>query len=66
MRPNLQQTINELKRELGVRRGVYPGWVANGKLTQQAADYRIACIEEAIGSLESIQEAFRASYTSSE
>jgi hypothetical protein len=59
MRPNLQQVIDELKRELGVRRSFYPGWVSAKKLTQQTANHRIACIEENIYCLESLKESIQ-------
>jgi hypothetical protein len=40
--------IAELRRELGVRRRVYPGWVRNGKHTQQMADERLELMQMAI------------------
>lgn len=44
--------IRELKREIGVRKSVYPGWVAKGNLTQEAADHRIACLEAILARIE--------------
>lgn len=34
-----------LKREIGMRRRVYPGRVASGKMTQHEMDHEIAVIE---------------------
>lgn len=44
-RQNLLAAQRELHRELEVRRRVYPGWVATGKLTRPLADHRIRVIE---------------------
>lgn len=49
--PDLHQIIDELGRELNMRKAVYPSWVAKGKLTRATADYRIQCIEKAIEEL---------------
>ena len=38
--------IAELERELTMRRRLYPRWVANGKMKQEAADRRIRVMEE--------------------
>lgn len=35
----------ECKRELGVRRGVYPRWIQTGKIAQSVADERIHRLE---------------------
>lgn len=37
----LQQKLNEIDREIKVRRRVYPKWVAAGKLNGATADIRI-------------------------
>lgn len=37
--------IAELERELGYRRRLYPRWVADGKMSQAAADTQIAVLE---------------------
>lgn len=46
------EVLKELKRELGMRRKLYPNWVQQGKLSQQTADHRIDAIEYAIDVLE--------------
>lgn len=50
--PDRQMCIHELRREIVVRRNVFPNWVLNGRLTQQQSDHRIACLEKAIEFLE--------------
>lgn len=40
--------VNELRRELGMRGSVYPRQVAQGRMTQKDANYRIACLRKAI------------------
>jgi hypothetical protein len=42
------EAVQELQRELGMRRRLYPGWVANGKLSQATADKRISLLLAAI------------------
>lgn len=37
--------VRELERELALRRSFYPKLVANGKLDQKEADYRILVLE---------------------
>ena len=34
-----------LKREIAMRRSVYPGWVAKGRMTKALADREIAVME---------------------
>jgi hypothetical protein len=46
------ELIKELRRELAVRKSVYPKWVNGKKLKQLTADFRIACIEQVIALLE--------------
>lgn len=37
--------IKCLKREIAMRERVYPGWVANGRMKQSAADREIAVMK---------------------
>ena len=39
------------RRELALRRNVYPGWVARGKMNQQKSDHEIACMESIVETL---------------
>ncbi len=41
----LELKLAELQREIAVRQGVYPKWVAAGKLTQEMADKRILILQ---------------------
>lgn len=52
--PRLVDVITELKRELAMRRRVYPKWAATGQhgLDETIAAWRIQCIEVAIAALE--------------
>jgi hypothetical protein len=50
--PTINQQLAELRRELVMRRQVFPKWVGAGKLKQKDMDYRIACIEATIKLLE--------------
>lgn len=34
-----------------MRRRVYPNWVASGRMTQDKAEYEIACMDEIITTL---------------
>lgn len=45
--------VAELRREVAMRRRVFPDWVATGRLKQAEADLRIALMEAAIERLES-------------
>jgi hypothetical protein len=44
-RVTLAEQIAEVEREITLRRRVYPGWIAAGKLSQALADRQMACIE---------------------
>ncbi len=43
-----QHVVSELRRELSMRRRIYPKWVQEGKLEQWKADHQIECLEAAI------------------
>lgn len=43
--------IQELERELAIRRRVFPRWVSDGRITQAKADRQIAVMASAIESL---------------
>jgi hypothetical protein len=47
------------RREVGLRRRAYPRWVANGTLTQAAADREIAMMQEIADDLARLAEADR-------
>jgi len=41
----LDEMSKEISRELVTRKRVYPRWIADGKITQQVADYRCLVLE---------------------
>lgn len=47
----IEEQISCAARELAVRRGIYPKWVAQNKMTQQKADHEIECMEEILKTL---------------
>lgn len=49
---SLNQQIEEIERELKMRRSVYPRWVSAGKLRRGEAEYQIARMEAAKATLE--------------
>jgi hypothetical protein len=57
MRITLERQVAEARRELGMRRRVYPRFVASDKLTQDQADDRIAIQEAIVATLEGLRKA---------
>ena len=55
MQTTILQEITELRRELRMRRQVYPGLVATGKLKKTDAEYQKACLESTIERLEELE-----------
>lgn len=51
----LADQIAELKRELALRRRVYPRWVENGKLSYEMSTHRIGAMQAAVETLEKLQ-----------
>jgi hypothetical protein len=50
----IERQIAAVKREISMRRHVYPKWVAGGKLTQAAAEQQIADMEAVQATLERV------------
>lgn len=50
-RPNIHQQIEEVERELAMRRQVYPGLTGRGKLRQRDADEHMRRMEAVLGTL---------------
>ncbi len=42
---SLEDMHTEIVREIKARKSVYPNWIANGRITQLSADWRIAVLE---------------------
>lgn len=52
----LAEQIRCVGREIGLRRNVYPKWVASGRMKQQDADREIAAMEAVLATLKGLQE----------
>lgn len=50
--PSLQDMLGCARRELGMRRKVYPRWVAKGTMTRGAAEREIAVMEAIVDHFE--------------
>lgn len=55
-KPTLKEVIADIGRELGMRKGAYPRFIAQGRLTQAKADHQTACMEEAYRLLKQIEQ----------
>jgi len=53
---SLAQQIEEVARELGLRKQVYPRLVSTGKMRQSVADYHTARMRAALATLEWLQK----------
>ena len=47
----LDEQIECVRREIGMRRRVYPRWVEIGRITQDKADHEIACMQAVLEGL---------------
>ncbi|MEY4299849.1 MAG: hypothetical protein RIR25_1085 [Verrucomicrobiota bacterium] len=54
-RPSIAEQIAEVQRELDMRRRVYPKWVKDLKLTQDAANRQIRVMAEALDTLQQVK-----------
>ncbi len=54
--PTLPAAIAEVRREIALRQRVYPRWIERRKLTQQKADWQIACMKLALANLEDLAQ----------
>ena len=52
---DLEQQISEVKRELAMRRHVYPRFVANEQITEADANHRIAALEAVLETLTTVK-----------
>lgn len=55
-RITLDQQIAEVGREIGLRRQVYPGFIARGKLSKEEADGHLARMEAVYATLKWLKE----------
>ena len=51
----LEEQIAEARRELALRRALYPGWVKAGKLTHEDAYRQLAAMAAIVDSLKTLQ-----------
>jgi polyhydroxyalkanoate synthesis regulator phasin len=51
----IERQIACVRREIGMRKRVYPGWVQRGKMTQEEADRQIEVMEAVQATLETLQ-----------
>jgi hypothetical protein len=54
---SIEDQIAEVKREIAMRRRVYAGRVADGKMTAQAAARQTGVMEAVLATLQSVQKA---------
>ena len=52
----IDQQIAEVGREIGLRRKLFPGFIARGKLTQAAAAEHLARMEAAYDTLKAVRD----------
>lgn len=55
MTVSIDDQIKEVKRELGMRRSVYPRWVSDRRLSQTEADIRTGRLEAVLATLEKVK-----------
>lgn len=51
----IDDQIKCVAREIAMRKNVYPKWVANGRMKQEAADREIAGMEAVIETLKAVK-----------
>jgi hypothetical protein len=56
---SLERQIRCVKRELGKRKGVYPRWVAAGRMTEQQAKDELEIMEAVLGTLAELEASTR-------
>ncbi len=59
----LDRQIACVRREVGMRKRVYPRWVATGKMTQEEADRQIEAMEAVQATLEKLRDDEKARVT---
>lgn len=52
----IQQQIAECAREAALRRAFYPKFIASDRLTQEKADFQIACMDAVIETLKAVRD----------
>lgn len=52
----IEEQIKAVEREIGMRRRVYPNWVASKRMSQEKADKEIAAMEAVLETLKEVQK----------
>ena len=55
MPKSLKELIDCARRELALRKNVYPGWIRKNQMTQAKADHEIECMAAIVERLETLQ-----------
>ena len=56
---SLQEQITEARRELGVRKSVYPKLIQRGRMTEDQAEYHITVMQAIVETLTRLEDAQR-------
>ena len=54
---DISEQIKCVKREIGMRKRVYPRWVENGNMTQEKAEHELAAMSAVLETLQSLEPA---------
>jgi hypothetical protein len=54
--PTLDEQIACVRREVGVRERVYPGWIEKGRIKPEAADRELEHMKAALRTLEHLRQ----------
>lgn len=52
----LEEQIKCVEREIGMRKRVYPNWVASHRMKQEKAEYEIKIMSEVLKTLKQLEE----------
>lgn len=50
----ISEQIKGVRREIDYRKRLYPKWVADGRMTQQEANYQIELMEYVVNTLQAV------------
>jgi hypothetical protein len=53
----LDEQIRCVRRELALRKNVYPKWIESGRMKPEVADHEISCLKAVHDTLSRLQEA---------
>ena len=56
MEPDLDAQIKCVKREIALRKNVYPKWVNSGRMKESEADHEIAAMVAALHTIMKVKE----------